>query len=186
MFIETLIFSIIVGLIRKGNIKNFGLIQLRGISFLFAAYLVQFMLNRVDSSLLDIPVLISANIGSLIHIGTYILLFCFFWLNRYQFNFLLPLGTFLNFVVITLNGGVMPVKTTYIPEESIVYLVESITHAIMTAETVLPFLGDIIYVSWPMQQMISVGDIVMNLGIFIFIQKTMVRRRRHHSCQSWI
>lgn len=107
MFIETLIFSIIVGLIRKGNIKNFGLIHLRGISFLFAAYLVQFMLNRVDSSLLDIPALISANIGSLIHIGTYMMLFYFFWLNRYQFNFLLPLGTFLNFVVITLNGGAM-------------------------------------------------------------------------------
>jgi len=72
----------------------------------------------------------------------------------------------------------MPVKTTYMPEESIAFLAERVTHTIMTAQTKLLYLGDIIYISWPIQQMISIGDIIMNIGIFLFIQGIMYKNRK--------
>lgn len=166
MFIETLIFSIIVGLIRKGYIKNFALIHFRGISFLFVAFFIQIVLDLLG-------MVFWSYWGLVIHLTTYLLLFYFFWQNKGILHPLLPVGTFLNFIVIVANKGAMPVKTTYMPEESIVSLLESVTHTIMTLQTKLPLLADIIYIKWPVQQMISVGDIVMNIGMFIFIQEIM-------------
>ncbi len=170
MFIETFIFSIVVGLIRKGNIKNFALIHFRGISFLFVAFFIQILLDWFG-------ILVWGNWGLVIHLSTYMMLFYFFKINKENLNLLLPLGTFLNFMVILFNQGAMPVKTTYIPEEAIANLADSVTHTIMTIQTKLPFLGDIIYVRWPMQQMISVGDIIMNIGIFLLVQKIMEAKK---------
>jgi hypothetical protein len=48
----------------------------------------------------------------------------------------------------------------------------------MDASTHLSFLGDIIPLSspYPRTQIISIGDVVMNVGIFLFIQFMMVKR----------
>jgi hypothetical protein len=50
-------------------------------------------------------------------------------------------------------------------------------HTMLTSTTHLGFLGDIIPITkpYPRTQIISIGDIVMNIGIFLFIQYLMVR-----------
>jgi hypothetical protein len=51
-------------------------------------------------------------------------------------------------------------------------------HTMLTSSTYLGFLGDVIPISdpYPRTQIISIGDIIMNIGIFFFIQYLMV----HH------
>ena len=88
------------------------------------------------------------------------------------------------FIVMAVNGGRMPVSV----EASAVlgpYYVDMLReggavskHYMMDASTHLSFLGDIIPLSspYPRTQVISIGDVVMNIGIFLFIQYMMVNR----------
>ncbi|MNP19229.1 hypothetical protein D3C76_1117470 [compost metagenome] len=97
---------------------------------------------------------------------------------------LIWIGVFLNFAVMAVNGGRMPVSV----EASAVlgpYYVDMLReggavskHFMMDASTNLPFLGDIIPLSspYPRTQVISIGGVVMNVGIFLFIQYMMVNR----------
>ena len=50
-------------------------------------------------------------------------------------------------------------------------------HAVLTNSTRLGFLGDVIPLTkpYPKTQIISIGDIVMNIGIFFYIQYLMLR-----------
>jgi hypothetical protein len=111
--------------------------------------------------------------GGAMHLSSYFLIFYFFWLNQHTFNIFLPLGTFLNFLVIVVNKGSMPVDPQYMPVNSIEKLVVSVTHTLITETTIFPWLADIIYIKWPTQQLISIGDIIINVGLFIFIQRAI-------------
>jgi hypothetical protein len=53
-------------------------------------------------------------------------------------------------------------------------------HYMMDAGTRLSFLGDIIPLSkpYPRTQVISIGDVVMNFGMFLFIQSVMVVNKK--------
>jgi hypothetical protein len=105
-------------------------------------------------------------------------------MNRKNPGFLLILiGVFLNFLVMALNGGRMPVSldaASVLDPGYIEVLKESLyaKHTMLTSSTYLGFLGDVIPISdpYPRTQIISIGDIIMNIGIFFFIQYLMV----HH------
>jgi hypothetical protein len=49
-------------------------------------------------------------------------------------------------------------------------------HQILTESSNLGFLGDIIPLThpYPREQVISIGDVIMNIGIFIFIHRLMM------------
>ncbi|MBZ5797754.1 DUF5317 domain-containing protein, partial [Burkholderia contaminans] len=55
----------------------------------------------------------------------------------------------------------------------------------MDASTRLSLLGDIIPLSkpYPRTQVISIGDVVMNFGMFLFIQNVMVVKRNKDNQQ---
>jgi Family of unknown function (DUF5317) len=81
----------------------------------------------------------------------------------------------------TLNGGRMPVSIEagqFLGPEYIEALKEGTygKHIAINNSTLLPFLGDIIPLSapYPKEQVISIGDVVMNVGAFIFIQHLML------------
>jgi hypothetical protein len=95
---------------------------------------------------------------------------------------LIFIGVFLNFLVMVLNGGRMPVSVeaaAVLDPGYIEVLKDSLyaKHTMLTSSTYLGFLGDVIPISdpYPRTQVISVGDIVMNIGIFFFIQYLMVQ-----------
>jgi len=169
MFIETLVLSIVIGFLRKGKLKNFGLIQFRWISLLFLSFALQFMVNYIGSAVLSYW-------GNIFHIGSYLLIFYFFWTNKKQLNLLLSIGVILNFLVIILNGGSMPVDTRHMSFSIIEKIQQSVTHTVLTSGTKLPWLADIIYIPWPTRQMLSLGDIFLSIGVFILVQKVMVQR----------
>lgn len=172
MYVEAFAAGILIGLIRKGSIFNFKFINLRKISLLITAFAIQIILIFV------LPLYLFS-IGVLLHISSYLLLFVFLWFNRSIFNYLFPVGILLNFLAILSNGGSMPVCSRYMSVEAAERVNSSITHTVIDETTRLPWLGDIIFISWPFQQMISLGDVFISLGIFLFVQKIMLSSKEN-------
>jgi len=86
---------------------------------------------------------------------------------------LFGLGSLLNFLAIAANGGAMPVSPG-----ALAFLEMSVTpsgtHTLLTAESRLWFITDIIPLWMPYPQVISIGDIVLVAGMFLFIQHKML------------
>lgn len=108
------------------------------------------------------------------------------WLNRKEKGFwLIFTGVALNFLVMAANGGRMPVSLEAVSVLDPVYteMLQSGTavtkHMLMDESTRLAFLGDIIPLTspYPRDQAISIGDVIMNVGIFVFIQQLMLKSK---------
>ncbi len=113
---------------------------------------------------------------------SYIILLVVMWYNHQTpFFSLICLGLFLNFLVIAVNGG-MPVSlksmsiASFQKEISDFKGFNDFIHIVMDEGTKLKFLGDIIPIPGPtfLRQVISFGDILLSIGVFLFIQKGMV------------
>ncbi|MFC5470069.1 DUF5317 domain-containing protein [Cohnella suwonensis] len=108
---------------------------------------------------------------------------CMLLLNRREKGFWwIFAGVALNFAVMIANGGKMPVSLDAIsvidPGAAGALSDEMIStkHEVLTSDTVLPFLGDIIPLTlpYPRNLVISIGDVIMNFGIFIYLQHALL------------
>ncbi|MDQ6600391.1 DUF5317 domain-containing protein [Bacillus salipaludis] len=179
MVFDGIILSFIVGFLRKGNVRALAHLKLKwGWMFplLLAIELTVFFLQNHFKFLGEVS-------GS-IYIAVYVIGLLFLWMNRKNPGFLLILaGVFLNFLVMVMNGGRMPVSpeaATVLDPSYVTALKEGLyaKHTMLTSSTHLGILGDIIPITkpYPRTQIISIGDIIMNIGIFFFIQHLMI----HH------
>lgn len=121
---------------------------------------------------------------------TYVLLIIAAYLNRHLEGFKCFLfGLVLNGIVITVNGGRMPVSAQGLSsiglEEDIQVLSDGYKkHELVGGETLLPFLADVIPLQFPfvfMSIVVSIGDLIMTAGICLFIFKRMTK---HHGIKS--
>lgn len=180
MVYDGIILGLIVGFFR-GGLKH-GLVQFSNIrlkaGWMFPLLLVfQFFMFYIQER----SSIVAAASGY-IYIAVYVVGLIFLWFNRHNKGFWLVLaGVFLNFLVMLVNGGRMPVSYEAASVLEPVYLEmlqsgDAVTkHYLMDASTRLSFLGDIIPLSnpYPRTQAISIGDVVMNLGIFLYILHIM-------------
>ena len=178
MVFDGIIISFIVGFLRKGNLRALAQLKLKWgwiFPLLLLVELAVFMLQN-DSKFLG-------QISGSIYIVVYVLGLLFLFMNRKNPGFMLILiGVFLNFLVMVINGGRMPVSVeaaAVLDPGYIEALKDSLyaKHTMLNSSTSLGFLGDVIPISdpYPRTQIISIGDILMNIGIFFFIQYLMVR-----------
>ncbi|WP_274362683.1 DUF5317 domain-containing protein [Paenibacillus thermotolerans] len=188
MVFDGIVIGLIVGFIRGGFLQGLrGLSQLKlkaGWVFpvlLLAQFLVYFLQGRMEWL---------TDYSGYFYMAVYVIGLLFLYLNWSQSGFkLIFAGVFLNFLVMALNGGVMPVSleaakvlgpyfTDLLQNNEVVY-----KHAMLMEDTRLPFLGDIIPLTppYPRTQVISIGDIVMNVGIFMYLQSIMVSASRKGS-----
>ncbi|MCM3784646.1 DUF5317 domain-containing protein [Neobacillus mesonae] len=181
MVYDGIILGLIVGLFRgglKNGLTQFGQIKLRGGLIFPILLLIQFIIFRFQGDAAWL-----APVSGYFFMFLYVVGLFFLWVNRQNKGFIIILiGVFLNFIVMAVNGGRMPVSL----EAAQVlgpYYTELLTsgdavykHYMLDASTRLSFLGDIIPLSspYPRTQVISIGDVVMNLGIFLYIQSIMV------------
>ncbi|MFI2856106.1 DUF5317 domain-containing protein [Paenibacillus sp. JSM ZJ436] len=180
MVFDGIILGLIVGMIRGGlkqGLHAFGQLKLKGGWIFPVLLLIQLVIFAVQDQSSFV-----ASISSYVFMGIYIVGMAFLWMNRNQpgFGWILT-GVFLNFLVMAVNGGRMPVS---LQAASVLdpYYVDMLSqgtvitkHYLLDESTRLPFLGDIIPLSppYPRSQAISIGDIVMNVGIFIYIVQLM-------------
>ncbi|MDL4840446.1 DUF5317 domain-containing protein [Aquibacillus rhizosphaerae] len=180
MVYDGILLSIIIGFFRKGNLKFLAKPIFKwGWIFpilLFVQILTFYFQNKIA---------LLGEISNYIFIFIYMTGLFFLWVNRHQPGMnLLFVGVLLNFIVMAINGGRMPVS-----EEASIILdpmyIEAIKdgfygkHALLTESTKLAFLGDIIPITspYPRSQVISIGDVIMNIGIFLFIQNKMLENK---------
>lgn len=100
-------------------------------------------------------------------------------LNRHLSGLVLvAAGLALNFLVIALNGGLMPVSSAAREFAGLPLLTgPDMNVTPMTPETVLPWLGDILPLpAWmPRANVFSLGDVLIAAGGVIFVQKALVQ-----------
>ena len=129
-------------------------------------------------------------IGGYLYIAVYIIGVVFLFMNRNLPGLVLILiGVFLNFLVMSVNGGRMPVSAEAAAAIDPMYVeafkaalneTEYAKHILLTESSRLKFLADIIPLTkpYPITQIISIGDVVMNIGIFNFVQHLMLDDNR--------
>lgn len=183
MVFDGIILSIIVGFLRKGSLKALAFLQWKG-GWIFPILLVfQIALFTLQNKF-EVLGAISGYLYMLVYVvGLY-----FMFLNRNKTGFtLILIGVFLNFLVMVVNGGRMPVspEAASILEPGYLDILKNelyAKHTLLTEATRLGFLGDIIPLTdpYPRTQIISIGDVIMNVGIFLFIQDLMLGHKKRN------
>ncbi|KKM09840.1 hypothetical protein SY88_16755 [Clostridiales bacterium PH28_bin88] len=182
MIFEAVILGILVGRIRGGRLRNIGSQPIRVLVLALSAYFIQWFLNfAMERGMTQV-----ISYTMYLHLFSYILLFLFLFANRKLPGMkIIALGVFLNFIVIAANGGMMPASLDGLAPEYKESLLQGnlATYTVIGPETRLPFLADIIPMPFPRGKMMSPGDAVMALGIFLFLQGAM-QSRRHYKLTS--
>jgi hypothetical protein len=181
MVYDGIVIGLIVGFIRAGwryGLAALSQIRIKG-GWIFPLLLgIQFLLYFLHGKITIIEKYNGYMFMVVYAAGLYIL-----WLNRKEKGFWwIFAGVALNFIVMLANGGKMPVSIeaasvldpTYVRVLTEGTLVSK--HIALNDSTILPFLGDIIPITspYPRSQVISIGDVIMNLGIFIYLQNVML------------
>jgi hypothetical protein len=182
MVYDGIVIGLIVGFIRAGwrnGLAALSQIRIKG-GWIFPLLLgIQFLLYFLHGKI-SIIEKYNGYMFMIVYVaGLYML-----WLNRKEKGFWwIFAGVALNFIVMVVNGGKMPVSVEATASEldpSYAQMLIDGTavskHAALDNSTLLPFLGDIIPITtpYPRSQVISIGDVVMNFGIFIYLQNVML------------
>ncbi|MGH2969739.1 MAG: DUF5317 domain-containing protein [Solirubrobacteraceae bacterium] len=110
--------------------------------------------------------------GEPLHIVSYLLLGAFAWANRRLAGIpVVALGGLLNFICITVNGGVMPADPDALASIGRAADTDEFTNSTALAHPKLAFLGDIIATpaSWPVHNVYSAGDLLILAGAFVLL-----------------
>jgi hypothetical protein len=176
MLIETAAASGAVLACRKGKFASLKRLRIHGWYLLIISALLQTLLS------LDI---IPAAFHYATILMTYLLLIVciLFNVRRFSMKFAL-VGTLLNFLVIAFNNGYMPVsfEGLRMAGYDVTLLTSPILdtfHSLINGATHLRFLADILPIPEPyfFPQMLSVGDLYLMIGIFLFFQDLKPRPR---------
>ncbi len=184
MLVESVGLSLAVGKLRKGKISNFKDTILNKWYFFIAAFALEFATVFLASK----NVSFFRDYILIIHLFSYLILFAGIYFNRTSLAFkLIFIGIFLNFMVIMLNGGQMPVSVEAMQraglDKGLQIIADNrvVTHSIVDENTRLAFLGDVISLKkpYPRPKVFSIGDIFIAFGVFFFIQKNMVLDKQY-------
>lgn len=165
IFAVLILIAVPVALLSGGSLENLRRVQFEHVWLLLIALIMQ-VANAIGITGGYYPIIYSISL-------VIILLFIILNIKLKGFK-ILGLGQLGNTLVITLNGGYMPVKEEYVPLFASAEDMERINAGLppasnfvpITSETHLPFLADIILVPhW----IISIGDILILIGGLFFI-----------------
>lgn len=169
MVIETIVVSSAVLVARKGKFSSLRRLRINGWYLLIFSAILQGLLSRG---------IIPISFHFITIVSTYVLLILCLLLNIRRLSMkIILIGIILNFIIIALNGGYMPVSLDALGFAG--YNLSTITsgildtfHCVLTKDTLVPFLGDFIPIPEPywFPQIWSVGDLFLMVGIFIFVQ----------------
>ncbi|MHB8125607.1 MAG: DUF5317 domain-containing protein [Desulfitobacteriaceae bacterium] len=174
MLIEMLIFAIVISLISGGKISQLGQLAFRGFWLVPLAFMIQICVYWAAVKGIGLG---PSWVSWLFNTASYLLLLIFTLLNWSVPGIrVLAFGILLNSLVITLNGGMMPVDPGFLPEASRKALLEGQgTHGLLTSATLFSVLADRFYLDIPLfsKQVFSIGDIFIDIGSFILVFQTM-------------
>jgi hypothetical protein len=182
MFLWTVALGLAIGKLLGGKISNFATLNYKAgwwVALAFGIQLFSIWFLRQPYPTLS---------GIFLIVGFLLLLYAV-WLNRRLAGMsLIFIGIFLNFLVITANGGVMPITTEILEQTNRTSKVMPVTDENSHVEGMLQgskaavvqnpnllFLGDVIVLPMPGggSGAVSIGDIVLAIGVIWFCLKSM-------------
>ncbi|MDI6813148.1 MAG: DUF5317 domain-containing protein [Desulfitobacteriaceae bacterium] len=170
MLIETVILAFLLSFIFRGKITNISRLHFKGVGLVPLSLAMQGLVYwaAVQGISLGGPW-----VGPFLDTASYIILLGFALVNRSVAGMgFVALGILFNGLVVGLNQGLMPVEPVHLPEVTRQTLLAGQgTHGLLTSSTKLAFLADRFYVGIPKwgKQLFSVGDLLLDLGVFILI-----------------
>lgn len=180
MFLEPSLLSIIVAKLRHGKFSNLSNVNFSGYFLFIGAFLLQGLLAFLKSSDYSVINYFISNYSYFMILLSYTMMIVASLINfRKVYMRLFLIGIILNFIVIMANGGKMPVY--FSPrlniEETVIEEREyDIIHTGVDENTKLVFLADIITIPkpYPLPKILSIGDVFIMAGVFMFFQKEML------------
>jgi len=177
LFLEAILLGLVVGWLRGGTLNKLKQVNLRYWFLALFGFAVQAAI--IADFQLGWHMLRAYTPG--LHIFSYLPLLLLVYENLEKPGMaLLGTGIFFNLSAIAFNGGRMPVSAYAIPEQlrqALLSGTASPLHTIMTDETVLSLLGDIIGIPFIWNKAISVGDLVMSAGLFLLMHGSIKPKR---------
>lgn len=172
MFLEIVVISVIIGLLRGGSLSNLARLEIKFAPFIFIAFLIQFAIDFMGAKY-------PWGGYPYFHLASYFLLIYALYRNHELPGMKLFLaGTVLNFSAIVLNGGAMPVRGDILPQNVIDSFAAGLggTHGLLTETTRVQYLADILFVPVPYEpQILSLGDLVIDAGILVVLISALKR-----------
>ena len=166
-FIAVFVLAVVVSLLRGGRLSNFTEIRLRAWWLLFVGFGMQIAAEFVDNS----------DVATWLVLLSFLPLMAVVLLNRDEAGmWIAGIGILMNFTVIALNGG-MPVllEAVELAGGSAEGLAFDAKHVLLTDDTRLPFLADIIPLPG---NVISLGDVFLAVGLGVFIEDQLKQPKR--------
>jgi Family of unknown function (DUF5317) len=159
-------FALVVVLVTRGSFSRLFQLPIKSIWMVLVALTIQILLAFVD-----IPADRLDDLGFGLVMASYAFLLAFCFVNlRISMMWVIGLGIALNALVIGLNQG-MPTadnEVTTRPGRTIEEPIErTARHRPEGDDDLLPFLGDRLRVPEPVDEVISIGDVVIGLGIIL-------------------
>ncbi|HMM70297.1 MAG TPA: DUF5317 domain-containing protein [Gudongella oleilytica] len=185
MFLEPSVLSIALAKLRGGKIKNLEKVSIKGYWMFILAAILQGALSF--GKLYKLPLVERLTGDWLVYVMllTYTVMLITVIIN-YEKSYmkLFFIGLLLNMAVILWNDGRMPVsmdgiqgigQETVLPDREM-----DIKHVAVDKDTRLVWLADIILIPkpYPLPKIISIGDIFIMGGVFLFFQKEMLASKR--------
>jgi hypothetical protein len=152
--------SVVVGLLRGGKLRNLTEIRVNSWWLLPMGFLILTASNFVPN---DYPTLAVSLV-----LASYLPLLLFVWLNRDLTGIgIAGLGILMNFTVILANGGMPVLEEAARLAGDTGGLVLDAKHVLLTLDTRVPFLADIIPLPGAV---LSLGDVFLAIGIGVFLE----------------
>lgn len=176
MYIEAILLGLVIGLVRRGSINNLLRTRFKG-KYIVALAVLIFMLPYVL-----IPSGIEMNHAMFPFFAVCLVAMVALLNHRILGMKLLMFGTLANITAMVFHGFRMPVAVKVLEYAGNQSLIESISkgevlnYMIVTEPSVVSYLGKIVPLpSWyPLGTVLSVGDIMVCVGIVLVIQSCMM------------
>jgi len=171
MFIQAIVFAVIIGLILGGSFRNLSNLKIDGIYIIIAA----FLLDAAGIWSVRLGLVSIGQITFVIDVIMYVLLLVFVLKNvRNPYIVTIGAGFLLNALVIFANGGAMPVGAYAVHAAGLnLDVTTQGLYVPVSAATRFWYLGDIIPYTFLNINIISVGDIVTAAGMMLLIITSM-------------
>ncbi|MCR4402071.1 MAG: DUF5317 domain-containing protein [Firmicutes bacterium] len=179
MLVDTAVASLVVGKLRGGTLSSLGGVPFKRVECIVASLVIETAI--VGFGLRGTSV-VRAVAPYAFFLGYVLLLYAIWENRRIRWMPLIGIGVALNFLVILCNGMRMPVSADMLDAVGMARQVASIeagnvlTYRLIDSGTRLWQLGDVIPIGWPypIHRVISVGDVLMAVGVFLLIQHAML------------
>jgi hypothetical protein len=171
MIVTGVLLSIVVALLRGGKLERLSNLNLTALPLVFAAILLRTAAGYLAAQ--------GFALAPWLQVVAYAALLYMVALNLGHPGIkLFGLGSLCNSLVIAANGGTMPVSAAAMAKAGLTDTLSG-TYSLLTEQSRLWFLADIIPVTfrYPKPIIVSVGDLIIVVGMFIFIQYRMMQRK---------